>query len=1092
MCSIIEIKPRRVTVSCKQLFNDNESSSSKLTVTSPSYSKVLSSSMSTTSSSNRQQTASYQGYYNNDTTSYCPSYNNNDELYYPKRNNNFNYSHETHYQPSQKHRPQSHLYNTTNDQTVYDLSYRDLHVDTIPYHSMDILFSELANIDENAKQNKATTTISKTSLNPLSPAFHSTRQTVLISENSSSLIDQKFHYQSETSDYGTDPEQQYHHTNNHEPLLSPPSIVRLLDNDVISQKKLSTETVFKFDVSETKNSAYTSFSSSSSGYQEEHDFDSISSCRRVSSSSSMSSSCSSLSSSETYSNSQKYSTSKSCKINIKQRTNDKFILTSSSMDESNSDEVIIDENEQQNQCFCEKENYSKKKQQQFQQRKSIIQRKLASSYPCEKCESKRKLTFHDSTSIKNNNHYNKQSQSDEENEKQLQSVSVSNQRTSKNSSSSSSTSNAKKKLQVINDDPFDVSVNKTDFYANLTGRNIQLSIDYHDCSCLSNKLSQAISYSYLSINLPPQVYSQPQQSAFFTTQIAPIFLASSVLSTCHCQQQLLTKTLIPCYSPITTTINYLPFSSSNSLFPTTTCCKCSSSVDCVDSTIVMNNDDIIHNRPYNHYNNTEYHQYMTYENHTTNQNSTKFCIPSENLFHHDLYLTTATPSSICMDIDISESVKTAHEQQQYYLGWVTPVIDKEFLQPPPTRSWLRLSSPNVTQPTAIFTVMNYNILCDKYATRNAYGYCPSWALKWDYRRKQILEELKNYAADIIALQEIEMDQYHAYFLPELKSLGYDGVFSPKSRARTMCESDRRFVDGCAIFYRKTKFHLVENYLVEFNQLAMSAANGLSSHDMLNRVMTKDNIGLVALLETNEEIYSHTFSSGMVPADHKQLLFVCTAHIHWDPEFCDVKLVQTLMLLSEIKTIMEDAIKTHRPAMAAHSPIDCNSIPLVLCGDFNSLPDSGVIELMRNGRISLSHVDFKELQYESCLQKMSRHEGSTDLVHHFNFQSAYETNIMPYTNYTYDFKGIIDYVFYSKKLMRVLGVLGPLDPEWIRSNKIIGCPHPNVPSDHFSLLVEFELNPSLSLSTSSSTGITLPSSPITTLSHNTSSNLRPLL
>lgn len=58
----------------------------------------------------------------------------------------------------------------------------------------------------------------------------------------------------------------------------------------------------------------------------------------------------------------------------------------------------------------------------------------------------------------------------------------------------------------------------------------------------------------------------------------------------------------------------------------------------------------------------------------------------------------------------------------------------------------------------------------------------------------------------------------------------------------------------------------------------------------------------------------------------------------------------------------------------------------------------------------------------------------------------------------DFKGIIDYVFFSSQLIRALGVLGPLDPEWLRSNKIVGCPHPNVPSDHFSLLVEFELNP----------------------------------
>ncbi|CAF3061908.1 unnamed protein product, partial [Rotaria socialis] len=388
------------------------------------------------------------------------------------------------------------------------------------------------------------------------------------------------------------------------------------------------------------------------------------------------------------------------------------------------------------------------------------------------------------------------------------------------------------------------------------------------------------------------------------------------------------------------------------------------------------------------------------------------------------------------------------------------------IQSPPTRSWLRLASPNATQSTAIFTVMNYNILCDKYATRHVYGYCPSWALNWDYRRKQILDEIRSYSADIIALQEIETDQYHLYFLPELQKLGYDGVFSPKSRAKTMCEQDRRFVDGCAIFYRQSKFRLVKDYLVEFNQLAMLAANGPACHDMMNRVMTKDNIGLVALLETKEEIYSHSFSNGILPTDHKQMLFVCTAHIHWDPEYCDVKVIQTLMLLSELKSIMEDAIQKHRKI--SNSLIDCTSVPLVLCGDFNSLPDSGVIEFMRNGKISMNHADFKDLSYQSYLQKISRLDAnstqSTDIIHHFKLQSAYETTsspIMPYTNYTYDFKGIIDYVFFSSQLMRVLGVLGPLDPEWLQTNKIVGCPHPNVPSDHFSLLVEFELDPTIS-------------------------------
>lgn len=58
-----------------------------------------------------------------------------------------------------------------------------------------------------------------------------------------------------------------------------------------------------------------------------------------------------------------------------------------------------------------------------------------------------------------------------------------------------------------------------------------------------------------------------------------------------------------------------------------------------------------------------------------------------------------------------------------------------------------------------------------------------------------------------------------------------------------------------------RFRLIKHYLVEFNQLAMSASHATPCHDMMNRVMTKDNIGLVAFLETKEEIYSHTFSNG---------------------------------------------------------------------------------------------------------------------------------------------------------------------------------------------------------------------------------------
>lgn len=53
--------------------------------------------------------------------------------------------------------------------------------------------------------------------------------------------------------------------------------------------------------------------------------------------------------------------------------------------------------------------------------------------------------------------------------------------------------------------------------------------------------------------------------------------------------------------------------------------------------------------------------------------------------------------------------------------------------------------------------MCYNVLCDKYATRQLYGYCPSWALNWEYRKKGIMEEITNCDADIISLQVVLFD-----------------------------------------------------------------------------------------------------------------------------------------------------------------------------------------------------------------------------------------------------------------------------------------------------------------------------------------------
>jgi len=79
------------------------------------------------------------------------------------------------------------------------------------------------------------------------------------------------------------------------------------------------------------------------------------------------------------------------------------------------------------------------------------------------------------------------------------------------------------------------------------------------------------------------------------------------------------------------------------------------------------------------------------------------------------------------------------------------------------------------------------------------------------------------------------------------------------------------------------------------------------------------------------------------AGKKQLVLIATCHVHWDPEYCDVKLIQTMMFMHRLQNIIKEAQATLLPLPSSSS--DCNQIPVILCGDLNSLPESGTICLI---------------------------------------------------------------------------------------------------------------------------------------------------
>ncbi|KAA3681198.1 CCR4-NOT transcription complex subunit 6 [Paragonimus westermani] len=369
--------------------------------------------------------------------------------------------------------------------------------------------------------------------------------------------------------------------------------------------------------------------------------------------------------------------------------------------------------------------------------------------------------------------------------------------------------------------------------------------------------------------------------------------------------------------------------------------------------------------------------------------------------------------------------------------------------------------------------MCYNLLSPSYATPNMYPYCPSWALNWDYRRRFILDEIRMYHANIICLQEVETDQFEEIFKPELKKLNYDAVFLPKSRRRTMDMKDCKKVDGCAIFWQVDKFEKLHEFHHEF---MFSCSNMCENPTplMLNRVMTRDNVALGVIFETKGP-------TGAEGTGGRQFC-VTTGHIHWDPEHSDVKMIQTILWTSELWAYIDQFLTGSSSTSERNSPTNSSrstplstripvpgpsspaaSMPVILCGDLNSLPDSGVVEFLMRGSLPKTHTDFLNNGFEYMFEDWRLLEkwavdGDT-LRHRFTFDRAYrDSQGMRTTNFTYDFKGMIDYVLYSRQHFRLLGSLDQIHESWFTERKIVGCPHSHFPSDHFALLVELELKP----------------------------------
>ncbi len=354
-----------------------------------------------------------------------------------------------------------------------------------------------------------------------------------------------------------------------------------------------------------------------------------------------------------------------------------------------------------------------------------------------------------------------------------------------------------------------------------------------------------------------------------------------------------------------------------------------------------------------------------------------------------------------------------------------------------------------------FSVISWNTLCDRAATQAAYGYAPTAALSWQRRKYMILDELKERDADILTLQEVDIENYNEFFAPNLAQ-EYKGVFQAKGRARTMSEKEAKIVDGCATFYKHGKYMLLQKHVINYSHEAINRPDMKGEHDVYNRVMPRDHIALVLFLE-NRKTGSR--------------LIVVNTHLTWEVWYSDVKIVQVAILMEHLakkaeeyskwpptkdkdkevyRYASEDAVEGVDGAVKA-DPVPSLSyesgtqIPILVCGDFNSTHDSGVYDLITQGSLSNSHSELGGQKYGDFTRN--------GMAHPFTLQSSYgKIGELPFTNWTPDFRKVIDYIWYSTNTLQVSGLLGEVDQGYM--SRVPGFPNYHFPSDHLLLMSEY--------------------------------------
>ncbi|KAH8069606.1 hypothetical protein JL720_11904 [Aureococcus anophagefferens] len=250
-------------------------------------------------------------------------------------------------------------------------------------------------------------------------------------------------------------------------------------------------------------------------------------------------------------------------------------------------------------------------------------------------------------------------------------------------------------------------------------------------------------------------------------------------------------------------------------------------------------------------------------------------------------------------------------------------------------------------------VASYNILAEIYATAHAYPYCERWALEWQYRG--VIQELIDTNADVICLQEAQRDHFERDVEPAMKSAGYEGLFTQKSREAMGAAARSRLRHNANLSER-------------------------DEHAYLTRLV-KDNVAQLVVLEDYP-----------APGHRSRRLAMANTHLYSHKDFPDTKLWQSLCLLRALESF----------ANRSRDAASCRWRPQLR-------PDSSVYELISTQAINPRHPDLAPRVGQFGAVNVL--PDARQISHRLPLGSARDgRRRAQFTNYTMGFRGTLDYIW----------------------------------------------------------------------------------